>query len=278
MCQNPTYLRVKSGGMIVSLIIVLLTLVSVCGAELLYQESFENTSVPFKFSTNIDTANSNAFEYNGAWFCCDENDDYFLIFNNSTQDAIPDTINWDVDNKQRTRFYSNQDGTNLIMAEDDTDGVPDEGAILTLDPVDITGKDNLQVSILVGAEPGWDRDGAGDYRALDPDDYIIIAAVIDGGTSVTIGMFSCDKEWTTEPDIDDVNGQLALDADMDGLGEGTKLNLTLQDFTFDVSSTGSSLVVKVQTHGDNATYGEEIAYDNIRVSAGGLAVTEWYLY
>jgi hypothetical protein len=151
--------------------------------------------------------------------------------------------------------YTGAEGTRFFAAED-TDDVGEALKTVTLNPVDIVGFTDVEVSLLVGAG----RTGGAGASAYDLTDRLDVEFRLDGGPW-TPGL--CFRwEGPSSGVSDRSNEPLALDTDCDGTGEGSRLGPALQRFAFAVG-TGAALEVRVvvsMNAGD-----EEIAFDDIRV-------------
>ncbi len=135
--------------------------------------------------------------------------------------------------------FSGFDGNGYIGVQD-VDNVDDGGnatgtATLSFDTIDITGQSNLSVTGLFAAldsEPDFDN-----YEAADGDGIEIFAS-IDGGTATLIGAFA-------PPAMGGGGtvgaGDLYLDSDLDGIGDGPALSTELASFSFPISGSGSTL-------------------------------------
>lgn len=157
---------------------------------------------------------------------------------------------------------TNGDGASMFAAED-LDTTPGNLAAtqsITLNPVNILGKTNTSVKILLAA-PGTGPGGGNnvsfyDWSATSADiDFVRVEASVDNGPFNRLAQFS--------PTATTLNQPLSLDTDGDGLGgQGTALTTAFQEFDYPIP-TGSSVRVRVVMH-SNAT-SEYICVDNIRI-------------
>jgi len=114
--------------------------------------------------------------------------------------------------------------------------------------LDVTGYENIEVRMDLGTL------GAGQYDS-SPDDFLAIYANIDGGGDILIGNF------------ENNTNELQQDTDLNGTADdgGSDLTSTFQPFTFAVSGTGNSLVLKIVGTNDSGTGAELTTIDNIGV-------------
>ncbi|MDQ3100666.1 MAG: hypothetical protein M3R08_04715, partial [Bacteroidota bacterium] len=148
---------------------------------------------------------------------------------------------------------SNLDGSSCIGVSDLNDIAPDAEAILTFNALDILGMSAVNVSLRAGARYATNYDQASAQR-----DQLLIEANIDGTGWFTAGAFRSHKE---NPFVD---GWFALDADLDGVGEGVKLDNTLTNFNFPVNVQGSVLELRIRMRTTAAD--EDIYIDKVNVS------------
>lgn len=152
--------------------------------------------------------------------------------------------------------YTNQQGDYIFCAEDV--GLSSATATMTFDAITITGKTTLKVAALVAGQ----YNEAGDYET---NKHISFYANIDGGGATLIGAFRGRSGTGDIPFYlyrdDNLNGSIEA-------SETTVLTSELTEFTFDITGTGSSMVLTIETK-VTTTY-EEVAYDNIRVTAASV--------
>jgi hypothetical protein len=160
--------------------------------------------------------------------------------------AVPDNAN-----AARDDFQNGWDGSFGIIGQDhDGDG---GAATTTIDipGINISGSVDLAARILFGAlnsEPTFNN-----YEA-SAGDGIEIFSDIDGGGPVLIGAF--------KPNATGI-GDLYLDGDLNGVGEGTKLTIDLASFTFLIPGVGNSLDLSIALTSTDSF--EPLAVDNVRV-------------
>ncbi|MFK7969214.1 MAG: PKD-like domain-containing protein, partial [Bacteroidia bacterium] len=188
-------------------------------------ESFEGTAGSIGYATPNYYANTG---------------DYFTRTNDGSVNPISSSV------------YSNIDGSFFWAAEDVDGNPPIAGALpryLTLNAINITGKSSLRFDALFG--------GRSSNPKVDFDDAFYVEYRIDGGAWVKGLQFSSTSTGFNNP--------IALDADMNGLGEGAQLTPALAPFGFDITGTGNSLEVRVAVSMNSGD--EEVAFDNIEISA-----------
>ena len=136
------------------------------------------------------------------------------------------------------------DGSFAFAAEHtQTDAEPIE-AVTTY--IDTSGYANLKLDLLAAVQGGDVFEQASDF--------LKIQTSVDGGPWVDTGAFRA---------MSTVNSKLALDADLNGTGEGTALTSSFQDFTFDLPDA-TTLGVRIIAATDGT--GERILFDNLRVT------------
>lgn len=186
--------------------------------------------------------------------------------------SVPDNSN-----AARDDFQNGWDGQWGILGQDhDGDGF-DVTQSIDIGGIDITGRSNLQVIVSLGAldsEPAFDN-----YEAVDGDGIEIFASV-DLQPAVLIGRFA-------PPELGGAGtanaGDLYLDTDLDGVGDGARLTVDLADFKFPVGSTGGVLDLSIELTSTSSF--EPLAVDNVRVTpepssfaliAGGMVLVLAY--
>ena len=99
-------------------------------------------------------------------------------------------------------------------------------------------------------------DFGGSSGGLDTStDWVKVSAALDGGSETSVVEFRGTGGF---------NADLALDADLDGVGTTPLLTLTAQTFTQAISGAlSSSMVLSIELKADSG--GEEIALDNIKI-------------
>jgi hypothetical protein len=136
------------------------------------------------------------------------------------------------------------DGDFIFAAErTQTDAEPLEAVTAY---IDTTGYANLKLDLLAAIQGGNVFEQA--------DDFLLIQTSVDGGTWTNTGAF---RSTST------VNGALALDADLNGTGEGTALTASFQDFRINLPSA-TTLGIRIVAASDGT--GERILFDNLRVT------------
>ena len=160
--------------------------------------------------------------------------------------------------------YAMEDGTNYFIGAEDTNAEaasPSDGIVtLDLDQINISGYSSLTLSLDVSANTS----NRYDQRTQGNGDYLDVKVSIDGGAYTLVGSF-CSPSGS--------NGRLYDDADLNGIGgddTGLILDKTIQNFSYSIAGTGSTLDVRLVFRFESGN--EEIAFDNIKVegsSAGG---------
>lgn len=154
--------------------------------------------------------------------------------------------------------YNSPQGSFFFAASDmDGDGEPVPG-ILVFDQVNISGYNNLAVSLMVaedddGTNEDWD----------EADDRFLVEYQIDGGGYQNL--FAVDAVAGAE-----FNNAPAVDTDFDGYGDGTVITDTFATFNIPIVPTGSTLDLRVTIFLNSGD--EDIAFDNVIVT-GDLAAT-----
>ncbi|MEQ8907864.1 MAG: T9SS type A sorting domain-containing protein [Vicingaceae bacterium] len=159
--------------------------------------------------------------------------------------------------------YAGFDGTYFIAAEDIDGTLSSSQGVVYIDNIDISSQANLSLTLALasGTSSGIDENS----------DSISIEVKVGNGAWTVIGRFRADPATTSSSGF---NGQLAEDTDNDGLGDGTRLNGTFQDFTWLIPGSGDSLDVRITC--DLGSGNEEAAFDNLRISgaaAGSMFAT-----
>ncbi|MCC6401797.1 MAG: PKD domain-containing protein [Flavobacteriales bacterium] len=145
-----------------------------------------------------------------------------------------------------------ESGSFYMEAEDMDLVAPSATNVVDLTGLDIQGVANVTISLLAGARAAANYDNGG----LNTD-FLFVERNVDGGGWVTVGAFR------SEATIGNSNQRIALDTDLNGVGDGTQLSATMAPFTFAVGATGSSLDVRIRFRSDADN--EEIAFDLIEV-------------
>ena len=148
--------------------------------------------------------------------------------------------------------FTNPDGGFLAAQDLDGEGGPTTVQIL-YDDINIAGLTNLNFSGLFAE----DDDGAN--QDWDADSSVLLEYAIDGGAFQNLLAFEATGGTNTEP---------AQDTDFDGVGDGTALTDTFQEFTAAISGTGSSLDLRITLANLDAG-DEDIAIDNVRIVGDG---------
>ncbi|MCE9615683.1 MAG: hypothetical protein K8T26_15550, partial [Lentisphaerae bacterium] len=143
----------------------------------------------------------------------------------------------------------NLHGTNFWAGEDtDFDG-PGECRV-TVRALDVRGFQNLRATwaLAIG------RDAAYGGTPFESSDYMILQTALDGSAWTNVSVFRGPAS----------SGYLREDTNKDGIGDGTQLTRTFQDFQANVSGLGTGLQVRVILYMNSPD--EEAAFDDIRVT------------
>jgi hypothetical protein len=204
-------------------------------AVLIHQESFEQPSNGMNYVVlGEHNATSTRYFYRG------RNSDFGLSF--------PEDLT------------NNVDGV-YFFAGENTDGSGPGETRVTIQHLNVTPYQNIQVEIAVaalrhpGSAPGFEPD-------YEPADYIILQTGADGDPWTNIAAY---RGVSAAGDV------LREDTNLDGVGNGTLLNASFRDFTYNISGSPTSVQTRVLFLMEDS--GEEAAYDNIRVSGDPIAPT-----
>lgn len=190
-----------------------------------------------------------------------------------------DTINGDNDGGGDFSFRSNQPNDGSLgtypafftglqgfgwLAED-TDSI--SGAASTVETlnwagIDITGQTTLEFSGLIGA---YDNPGSGNIHRWEADEFISVQVQIDGGGFTEILRFESDNAGGA-------SGNMRIDTNGDGVGDGTLLTVAMQEITASISGTGSTLDLRIEFTTNSAN--ENLAFDNISITDGQAAAID----
>ncbi len=177
-------------------------------------------------------------------------DDYFI-----RTDGTEITYNDD----DTVLFTGSPDGSYFFAAQD-IDGVTEisTGSLQTMifTGIDITSGINLELDILIAED---DSTGGSPEHWDELNDSFIIQYQIDGGGYQNL--FAIEGEDTASG----FNGLPRIDADFDGMGEGTIITNAWTDYNASITGTGLLLDLRIQF--DLGADGEDIAIDNIRITS-----------
>ncbi len=163
---------------------------------------------------------------------------------------------FEVDSNSARDDYAGLDGNYFIVGQDIDGQTASPTGIITLDAVDITGVSDIVVTASFGgnaSEPS--------FFNFESGEGIEIYATIDAGSPTLIGRFVNDG----------ADGDLQLDTDLDGIGDGATLTHDMADFSFNLTGvSGSSMVVSIEMTADDSF--EDMGVDNVRIysASGGL--------
>ena len=148
--------------------------------------------------------------------------------------------------------YGNVDGDWFIAGEDlDGSGLGGPSFTFTLDPISVSGYNNLEVTVAMNAAEQLNYDVA---------DQIAIYANFDNTVDVLVGEFG----GAIEDGEDGTNGYAGPDFNLDGDCDYQLLDYAnLEDYTFPIAGTGTDLVIKIVATFNSGS--EEFVFDNVRV-------------
>ena len=147
--------------------------------------------------------------------------------------------------------YSNKHGNfiwageNLNITGGNGDGLPNK--TITFTAINVTGQTGLQFRGLFGSgnpTAGWDYD-----------DILYVEYSMNGGSWTKIMQFAAAGTQS--------NSGLFHDTDLNGLGEGIPLTPALQQFSANISATGTSLQIRI--YASCTAQAEEFAFDYLRL-------------
>lgn len=148
---------------------------------------------------------------------------------------------------------------------------------LEINPINITGYDNLEFRVYLAEEnndgggEGWDQ-----HSTASKKDYVHFEYDIDSKNSYE-NIFSVVGSGSSSSNNQDAQ----IDTNQDGFGDGAMLTDTFEQFNFPigtVTTTGSSLRIRIEFNLNQK--GEDIAIDNIEIWGTPIsdctgAVTTW---
>ena len=235
----------KSTRIVALLTLFLLGLGKLSFAQLPYTESFESAPfAPFSFAVP-------PTGYNLSYqFATTVNDHY----GRTDQTTLPPG---GIDNNSGP--YTNVSGS-FIIAGEDHDAFGSDGnsiRVMTMQEVNTAGFTNLQFS--------------GDFAAgnanpvcsngFDEEDTVRVQYSLDGGTTWVDALWF---SWVGPCFPGDFfNEPLAVDADLDGIGEGAVLTTTLTTFSFNIPDNPT---VVIRVWGNLNSGNEEFAFDNFQIT------------
>ena len=133
-----------------------------------------------------------------------------------------------------------------------------EPAILTWSGIDITGQSDLVISAALATD-----DGSG---ALDPNDFVIFEARVDGGAWMPVLAFETADDSTFNQTT------FLQDTDFDGIGDGAALGQAFATFEDGFSVSGSTLDLRLQVRIDAGF--EDVGIDSITLAPGTVVEPE----
>lgn len=174
----------------------------------------------------------------------DGQSDYWIRTNGTN---ISPTV--ELDNEQGSYFFGAQDLDANDVGDDDPNISSDIG-IMTFPNIDISTFTDLQFSIFIA------EDYNGTIENWDGNSQFKVEYSIDGGTLTEIFRIEAAGGTNTEPKVD---------TDFDGIGDGTAITNAFQQFSANISGTGSSLelVITISHLSDGE---EDIAFDEVKIT------------
>lgn len=170
--------------------------------------------------------------------CSDGETDYFIRTNGSNIGA-----GVSLSNVGGSSFFGAQDF-------DEADCTNSNTVSLTFVGINITNYSDLALDVKIAED---DDGGSQDW---DGDSYMHISASIDGGAAQNLIWVESVGGTNTEP---------AIDTDFDGVGDGTTITSAFQNFSANISGTGSSITITIEFNDLNAG-DEDIAIDDVVLS------------
>ena len=229
-------------------------------AQVFWQDNFENATTPDIAVGSTRTASMNQ----GTTL---PSISYFKRSTNTTTDiSLSSTFG---------TTYAGMSGSNIWAGENhDAAGGTENGLnpVQTIEwtNINITGKSGILFKGLFAANHtngSWDNGvntGGSDPVGIasGSNDYILVEYAINTGSYQTLILFMGDNVIGSKLLKEDTNN--------DGLGDGTSLNNTLQEFTKNITGTGTTMKIRltVRSNGSN----EEWATDNLRLATAVLPV------
>ncbi|MBL7818212.1 MAG: T9SS type A sorting domain-containing protein [Saprospiraceae bacterium] len=229
-------------------------------AQVFWQDNFENTSTPdvAAGSTRLSSLNQGFGTPSTS---------YFKRSSNTASDISL--------NASFGTTYASMSGSFIWAGENHDAAGGTENALSPVQTIewtniDISGKTSISFRGLFAANNvsiSWDNGvntGGSDPVGIASgnNDYILVEYAINSGSYQTLILFMGDNNTSTKILKEDTNN--------DGLGDGTALNNTLQEFTKTISGTGTTMKIRLtgRCNGSN----EEWAVDNFRLSTPVLPV------
>lgn len=158
--------------------------------------------------------------------------------------------------------YSNVQGTKYWAGEDLDGNVTGQSALQTITwpNINISGKTGLSFSGLIAA---WNGNPVSDSNSIwegnghpNGADFIEIEYSINSGPFTKLLGFYCHTTGNT-------SGILKLDTNGDLVGDGTTLTRTFQNFSANITGTGSTLTLRLNA--SNGSLVEEFAFDDFKL-------------
>lgn len=133
--------------------------------------------------------------------------------------------------------------------------------------INISGKTNLSFNGLFAANNITAAFENGAFGTGINSDYIIVEYSIDGGPYLTLLKFYANNAINSGTN----NKSLALDTDNDNIGDGTILNTTFQNFSKQITGTGTILNLRIRSYMNGGN--EEWAIDDFKLQEGASCTT-----
>jgi hypothetical protein len=152
---------------------------------------------------------------------------------------------------QGNGLYSGQDGSRYVAGRNQDAGA-DNTYITTFDAVDASGLVDLNLSFLAATM----RQGVFD-NGVNVTDYLYLQYSLDGGSTFQpCVMFEADAN---------LNGDLRIDTNNDGVGDGALLSLVdFTEYSCTIAAGSANTVVRVVSNND--TFPEGAAFDLVRLA------------
>jgi len=151
--------------------------------------------------------------------------------------------------------FINEQGTYYLVGRDIDEVTGSAQYIpvqIVLNDINVSSYSNLQVKLSVAAPSGLRYES---YLTFN-EDYIMGQYSYDGTNWTKFAQFT--GQHVTNSDY------MSEDTDLNGVGDGTVLSDTFQEFTYNIPDGGTTLKVRFLIYGNSGT--EVMAVDNIKVS------------
>jgi hypothetical protein len=133
--------------------------------------------------------------------------------------------------------------------------------------INISGKTNLSFNGLFAANNTTSAYENAAFGTTSHSDYIIVEYSIDGGAYISLLKFYANNAINGGTN----NKSLALDTDNNNIGDGIILNSTFQNFSKQITGTGTTLSLRIRSFMNGAS--EEWAIDDFKLQEGPSCTT-----